>query len=309
MNTVKNIRDKAASNIKTIALPEYNDTRVVEAAKIVEQEGIAKVIVLNKDKINPQDKKRYIEEFYEIRQAKGLDIDTIRKLFDDPLYYAAMMTREGKVDGFVAGAKHTTADVARAAIHGIGMEERMSVASSCFIMVVPNCAYGEEGTFIFTDCGIIPEPSARQLSCIAISAAEVMKKVLEFEPRIAFLSYSTKGSAEGRSVEKITEALQLSKEMAPDLLIDGELQVDSAIVPAVAKIKSPNSVLGGKANVLVFPNLEAGNISYKLVERLANARAIGPIILGLNKPCSDLSRGCSVDDVVDCVAVTAIRAQ
>jgi phosphate acetyltransferase len=176
-------------------------------------------------------------------------------------------------------------------------------------MAVPNCSYGEEGTFIFADCGVIPEPNSRQLACIAFSAAELGSKVLGFIPRIAMLSYSTKGSAKGRAIEKITEALEILKEMAPELLVDGELQVDTAIIPEVAKIKYPDSPLAGKANVLIFPNLEAGNIGYKLVERLGNARAVGPLLLGAKKPASDLSRGCSVDDIVDCVAVTAIRAQ
>ncbi len=309
MDVIQKLHEKARLNIKTIALPEYNDKRVVEAALRVEKEGFAKVVLLTKDKIDPKENERYINEFFQMRQAKGVDMDTVRKLFEDPIYYAAMLAREGKVDGFVGGACHTTADIARAVIHCIGMDERMNVASSCFIMVVPHCPFGESGTFIFADCGVIPEPNARQLSCMAVAAAELLKKVLDFTPRIGFLSYSTKGSAESKSLDKITEALKAVREMAPDLLADGELQVDSAIVPEVAKIKSPNSVLGGRANILIFPNLEAGNISYKLVERLSGARAIGPLFLGLKKPCSDLSRGCSVEDVVDCVAATAIRAQ
>jgi len=220
-----------------------------------------------------------------------------------------MITREGKVDGLVAGASHTTPDMARACIRCLGVDERIMIVSSCFIMVVPHCPYGEEGTFAFADCGIIPEPNSRQLACIALSTAEVVTKVLDFTPRIALLSYSTRGSAKAKSAEKISEALGLLKEMAPGLQADGELQVDAAIVPEVARIKYPDSQLAGKANVLIFPNLEAGNISYKLVQRLANARAIGPLLLGLNKPASDLSRGCSVEDIIDCVAVTAIRAQ
>jgi len=276
---------------------------------MIEREGIAKVIVLTNDKIDLKDKERYIEEYYQMYKIKGLDINMVREIFDNPLYYAAMMTREGKVDGFVAGASHTTPDVARAAIRCLGVDERISIASSCFIMVVPGCPYGQDGTFVFADCGIIPEPNPRQLACISLSAAELTRKVLDFIPRIALLSYSTKGSAKGKSVEKIAEALGLLKEMAPNLLVDGELQVDAAIVPEVARIKYPGSVLAGEANVLIFPDLEAGNISYKLVQRLAGARAVGPLILGLNKPCSDLSRGCSVEDIVDCVAVTAIRAQ
>jgi phosphate acetyltransferase len=176
-------------------------------------------------------------------------------------------------------------------------------------MVVPGSALGEDGAFVFADCGIIPDPTSRQLASISVSAAELAKKVLDLQPRVAFLSYSTHGSAKGRLVEKITEGLRLAKILSPETLMDGEIQVDAAIVPEVAKIKYPDSPLKGRANVLIFPNLEAGNISYKLVQRLCNARAVGPIMMGMNKPCSDLSRGCIVDDIVDCVAVTAIRAQ
>jgi len=309
MDIIKEIREKAKSKMKTILLPEYEDKRVVEASRIIEQEGIAKVLLLTQDKIDSREKEKYIQSFYQLRKAKGLDIEEVRKIFEGSLYYAAMMVREGKADGFVAGASHTTPDVARAAIYCLGVDTHISLACSCFIMAVPNCPYGEEGTFIFADCGIVPDPNPRQLACIALAAAELANKVLNFTPRVALLSYSTKGSAKGKSIAKIDEALTLVKEMSPNLLIDGELQVDAAIVPEVSKIKYPDSVLGGEANVLIFPNLEAGNISYKLVQRLANARALGPLILGLNKPCSDLSRGCSVDDVIDCVAVTAIRAQ
>jgi len=309
MDTITKIRDKARTKLKTIVLPEYDDPRVIEAAGIIGKEGLAKVLLLTKDKIDPEEKQRYIEEFYEIYKTKDLDINTVEGLFDGTLYYAAMLAREGKVDGLVAGASHTTPDMARACIRCLGVDERITIVSSCFIMVVPDCACGEEGTFVFADCGIIPEPNSRQLACIVLASSELVTKVLNFTPRIALLSYSTKGSAKGKSIEKITEALGLLKEMAPGILVDGELQVDAAIVPEVAGIKYPDSPLGGKANVLVFPNLEAGNISYKLVQRLAKARAVGPLFLGLNKPASDLSRGCSVEDIVDCVAATAIRAQ
>ncbi|MCX5715177.1 MAG: phosphate acyltransferase [Candidatus Omnitrophica bacterium] len=296
-------------DLKTIVLPEYNDPRVQEARDIIEREGIAKVLFLTPDKMVQEEKERFSRIFFEMRKSKGVDIDAARKLFEDPLYYAAMLAREGKVDGLVAGASHTTTDVARAAIHCLGVDERLGLACSCFIMTVPDFSNGEEGVFIFADCGIIPDPNARQLACIAVLAAKLGSKVLGFESRVAFLSYSSKGSAKGRSIDKITEALGLLKRMSVDFLFDGELQVDAAITPEVAKIKKANAVLGGRANILVFPNLEAGNIGYKLVERLAKGRAIGPLILGLNKPCSDLSRGCSAEDVVDCVAVTAIRAQ
>lgn len=309
MDTVQAIREKAKTKPKTIALPEYDDSRVIKAAKIIEQEGVAQVLLLTPDIINPQDKERYIAEFYQLRMHKGLDMDTARKMFDNPLYSAAMMTREGRADGFVAGASHTTPDVARAAIWCLGVDEKITIATSTFIMVVPSCPYGEKGTFVFADCGIVPEPNSRQLALIGLSAAELASKVLSLTPRVAILSYSTHGSSQGKSIEQITEAVGLLKNMAPDLLVDGEMQVDAAIVPEVAKIKSPQSPLAGKANVLIFPNLEAGNIGYKLVQRLAKARAIGPLLLGLNKPCSDLSRGCSVEDIVDTVAVTAIRAQ
>ncbi|MDD2703579.1 MAG: phosphate acetyltransferase [Candidatus Omnitrophica bacterium] len=308
MDTIKLIREKARSSRKTIVLPEYNDNRVVEAAKIIEAEKIAKAVLLTKEMMDPQIKERYIREYYEMRKGKGIELADVRDLFEDTLFYGAMMVHEGKVDGMVAGASHTTADVARASIHCIGVEENLRIASSCFIMVVPNSRYGEGGTFVFADCGIIPDPNSRQLACIAITAADLMRTVLGVDPRVAFLSYSTHGSARGRSIDKITEAVGLVREMAPGLLVDGELQVDAAIVPEVARIKKPVSLLDGKSNVLIFPNLEAGNIAYKIVERLANARALGPLLLGLKRPGSDLSRGCSADDVVDCAAVTAIRA-
>ena len=309
MDTIKKIRERAKLKPKTIVLPEYNDGRVAQAAKFLEQEGIARPLLLTKDKINPQEKERYIQEFYQMRKAKGIQLDAVRKLFADPIYYAAMMTREGKADGFVAGAAHTTSDVGRAAIHCLGVDPRFSIACSCFIMVVPNCPYGADGTFVYADCGLIPDPNPRQLACITIEAAELAKKILDLSAKVALLSYSTRGSAKGKSVDNIIKAMALIKEMAPDLSVDGELQVDAAIVPQVAKIKCPDSRLAGEANVLIFPNLDAGNINYKLTQRLANARAVGPLILGLNKPCSDLSRGCSAEDVIDCAAVTAIRAQ
>jgi len=309
MNIIERIRSLARSKTKTIVLPEYNDKRVLEAARIIKQESLAKVLVLTPDKIDRLQKEKYIEEYYKMYQSKDIDLDKVRQLFSETLYYGAMMTREGKADGLVAGASHTTPDMARASIRCIGIEERFSIASSCFIMDVPNCAYGDKGTFIFADCGIIPEPNARQLSCIALAAAELTSKVLSLTPRIAFLSYSTKGSAKTKSAEKIREALALLKEQSPAILADGEIQADAAIVPEVAGIKCPDSPINGEANVLIFPNLEAGNIGYKLVQRLSGARAIGPLFLGLNKPASDLSRGCSIEDIVDCVAVTAIRAQ
>jgi len=309
MDAITRIRERARKKIKSIVLPEYYDKRVAEAARIIEAEGLAKVTLLTREMVDAKEKERYIQEYHEIYKAKDIDMAVVRKLFEDTLYYAAMMTKEGKFDGLVAGAAHTTADTVRATMRCIGIDERITIISSCFIMEVPDCPYGENGTFVYADCGVIPDPNSRQLSCIAFSAAELARKVLDFEPRIAFLSYSTKGSARAKSAEKIAEALSLLKEMAPDLLADGEMQADAAIVPEVTRIKYPDSPIGGKANVLIFPNLEAGNIAYKLTQRLAKARALGPLLLGLNKPASDLSRGCLVEDVVDCAAVTAIRAQ
>jgi phosphate acetyltransferase len=310
MDTIRHIREKAKARQRTVVLPEYQDARVVEAARIIEKEGLAKVLLLSEDKIDQKEKERYIAEFYEMHKGRDMSMEDVARLFEGGLYYAAMMVREGKVDGIVAGASHTTPDMARSVIRCIGVEERISIVSSCFIMEVPNCPYGENGTFIFADCGIIPDPNARQLACISLAASELAERVLDLKkPRIAMLSYSTKGSARTKSAEKINEGIKLLKEMAPDILVDGELQVDAAVVPEVAEIKYPESPIGGRANVLIFPNLEAGNIGYKLVQRLSNARALGPLFLGLKHPASDLSRGCLVEDVVDCVAVTSIRAE
>ncbi len=309
MDAISRIRKQAAVKIKTIVLPEYEDERTLEAVEIIRKEKLANPLVLTPDLIDEAQKERYIEEYFKLYQSKDINLDVVRKLFSDNLYYAAMMTREGKADGLVAGAVHTTADVARACIRCIGLDERFTIASSCFIMDEPNSEYGDNGTFIFADCGVIPEPNARQLSCIAFTAAELAGKVLNLTPRVAFLSYSTKGSAKTKSAEKITEALSLLKNLSPGILADGELQGDAAIVPEVAGIKCPDSPIKGRANVLIFPNLEAGNIAYKLVQRLSGCRAIGPLFLGMNKPASDLSRGCFAQDIVDSVAVTAIRAQ
>jgi len=308
MDAISRIRKQAQKRIKTIVLPEYADARTMEAARIIKSEKIANPLVLTPDLIDKTELARYIEEYYKLYQSKDIDLEAVKKLFSDNLYYAAMMTRDGVVDGLVAGASHTTADMARACIRCIGLDERFMIASSCFIMDLFNSDYGDNGTLIFADCGIIPDPNARQLSCMAVTAAELAGKVLNITPRVAFLSYSTKGSAKTKSAEKISEALGLLKTLSPKILADGELQADAAIVPDVAQIKCPDSPINGRANVLIFPNLEAGNICYKLVQRLSGCRAIGPLFLGLNKPASDLSRGCFAEDIVDSVAVTSIRA-
>jgi phosphate acetyltransferase len=308
MDVIQKIRDKAREQSTTIVLPEGHDPRVKKAAEFLQKEKIANIILLERDHLDPKKVEEYTETYFQLRQHKGISRDEAHQSVLHPVFYGALMVREGAADGFVAGAATTTPDVAKAALYCIGIDRRIATIASCFIMVIPNCRYGAEGTFIFADCGIIPDPTTRQLAQIAISSSELAHKVLGITPRVAMLSYSTKGSATGRFVERIREATVMLKETAPDLIVDGELQVDAAIVPEVAKFKFPDSPIQGNANILIFPNLEAGNISYKLVERLANGRALGPLLLGLTKPCSDLSRGCSWEDVVDCAAVTAIRA-
>lgn len=308
MDTVEFLRDRARQTKSLIILPEVYDERVKRAAEIIKKERIAKILFLDKNKISKNKIKKFAKVFYDLRRFKSITEEEAQKTMADPLYYAAMMIRHKEADGFVAGACYTTPSVARAAIYCLGIDKRFGSACSSFIMIAPNCEYGEKGTFVFADCGIVPDPSAETLANIAVCTAEMAKNVLGLKPRVAMLSYSTKGSATGRMVAKVKEATELVRKKAPGLLVDGELQVDSAIVPEVAKIKHPNNRLKGRANILIFPNLEAGNIGYKLVQRLANARAIGPLLQGLNHPCSDLSRGCIVEDIVDCVAVTAIRA-
>lgn len=306
---IEKIRKKAKSNLKTIVLPEGSDARIAAAAKEIESQGLVKIVLLNEKNLKSDLIKIYAEEFYNLRKHKGISLAEAEEEVLKPLYYGAMMVRTGEADGFVAGASISTPDVARAAIHCLGVDSEVGTVSSCFIMVVADSAYGESGVFVFADCGIVPNPTARELSNIAISTARLTADVLEFTPRIAMLSYSTKGSAKGELVDKVREATQLVKAQRPDLIVDGELQVDSAIVPEVANIKDPQGRFAGRANILIFPNLDAGNISYKLVNRLAKAKAIGPLLQGLNFPCSDLSRGCNVEEIIDCVCITAIRAQ
>lgn len=303
------LRSKAKKNRKIILLPEPEDIRVTKAAQIVNSEGIAEAVIIGRRQIDALMVKEYAGLFYELRKAKGTTYEEAKRLMNSPLYYAAMEVRLGRADGFVAGASYTTPDVARAAIRCLDLGGKFSVVSSCFIMAVAHCAYGEDGLFFFADCGIVPLPDARQLAHIALSTADTAKKILGMEPRVAMLSFSTKGSSKDSSLELVKEATRIAHETRPDLKLDGELQLDSAIVPEVAKIKGAYDILEGKANVLIFPNLNAGNIGYKLVQRLAGARAIGPLIQGLTKPCCDLSRGCFAEDIVDCIALTAIRAQ
>lgn len=327
MSLLDDIRMKASKNPKTIVLPESDDERTIDAINYILDKRIARIIVIGKEEvrksikagdlknlelIDPEkfkDSENFISEYYELRKHKGITPeearDTMKK---DYVIFGSMLVRKGLADGFVAGANHTTPDVIRAALRCLNIDRSIAVVSGAFLMEVPDSPYGEKGVFVFADCGVNPLPNSRQLAGIAVSSAELFKRLTGKKPVVAFLSYSSKGSAKGELVEKMLEALKKVKEIAPDLIIDGEFQVDSAIVPEVAKIKCPGNDVAGKANVLIFPSLDAGNISYKLVQRLANARAVGPLLTGFMKPASDLSRGCSVEDIVDAVAVTALRA-
>ncbi|MFA5147067.1 MAG: phosphate acetyltransferase [Candidatus Omnitrophota bacterium] len=327
MTLLEEIRIKAAKNLKKIVLPETDDTRTIDAANYILEKGIAKLLLVGKDEvrklIKAKDQKNlelidpekfretagFANEYYELRKTKGMTpeqaAEAMRK---DYLTFGAMLVRKGLADGFVAGANHTTPDVIRAALRCLSIDRSIAVVSGAFLMEVPASPYGDKGVFIFSDCGVNPTPNARQLAGIAVSSADLFKRLAGTAPKVAFLSYSSKGSAEGDAVNKVREAVEKAREIAPGLLVDGEFQVDSAIVPEVAKIKCAKSDVAGSANVLIFPTLDAGNISYKLVQRLANARAVGPLLLGFTRPCSDLSRGCDADDIIDAVAITALRA-
>jgi phosphate acetyltransferase len=308
-NIIEVLRERAKSEPKRIVFPESSDERVLEAVKYVEKEKIAYPLLLTHDNLEPEKQEEFANFFFERKQVKGITFEEARELMENPLYYAAMMLKFGYADGFVAGAIFTSSAVIKAALNCLEIDKDIGIISSCFVMVVPNCPYGEAGVFVYADCGVIPYPTSEQLATIAISSARFTKEVLQFTPRVSLLSFSTKGSAEGRWVDKIKEAVEIAKSKNSGFYIDGELQADAALVPEVAKKKLGASEVAGKANVLIFPNLDAGNICYKLTERLAKARAVGPIILGTVQPCSDLSRGCSVEDVIDCTAVTVVRAQ
>ncbi len=326
---ITRLRHQASLNPKRIVLPEGEDVRIIEAAQKILKEKIARLVIFTKNKVdkslegysksgylevlNPESEEfidKYASLYFEARRHKEIDFEVAKRIIrENPVYSAALMVKSGEVDGSVAGASLSTSDVARAAIHCIGKQEGISTVLGIFIMVIPDSTYGEKGTFVFADCAVVPNPNSTQLADIAVATAEFTAKILGIEPRVAMLSYSSKGSSNSSSVDTIIEATKIVKEKYPQLLIDGELQVDAAIVPEVARIKTLGSKVAGFANVLVFPNLEAANCSYKLVQRLARARAVGPVFLGLMKPASDLSRGCDVEDIIDAVAVTVIRAQ
>ncbi|MGE5629372.1 MAG: phosphate acetyltransferase [Solirubrobacterales bacterium] len=330
MDFMNEIFKKAQSNMKRIALPEGEEERTLIASQKIKEISIADVVLVgNKENIvskaaalgvnlegieivDPETspkKAAYVEGFYELRKSKGMTMEKAEKVISDPLYFSTMMVKTGDADGMVSGAIHTTGDLLRPGLQIIKTAPGISTVSSTFVMLVPNCEFGQDGMFLFSDCAVNPNPTAEQLAAIAISTAETAKALCNMEPRVAMLSFSTMGSAEHELVDKVREATRIAKELRPDLMIDGEIQLDAAIVKKVGELKAPNSPVAGKANVLIFPDLQAGNIGYKLVQRFAHAEAIGPVCQGFAKPINDLSRGCSVDDIVNVVALTAVQAQ
>ncbi len=324
------LKERARQDIKTIVLAEGEDIRTVRAAAIALGEGYAKIIILGDEKkieemagaenldiskaviINPETSakaKEYGEKFYEMRKAKGVTPEQAAETVKNPLYYGVMMVNEGEADGMVAGACNSSANVIRPSLQILKTKPGTKFVSAFFVIVVPDCEYGENGAFVFADSGLNEDPDAEAVSEIAISSAASFKQLVGAEPKVAMLSYSTYGSAKSHLVDKMQLATKLAKEKCPELKLDGELQLDAAIVPSVGKSKAPGSDIAGSANVLVFPNLDAGNIGYKLAQRLAKAEAYGPILQGIKKPVNDLSRGCSAEDIAGVIAITCVQAQ
>lgn len=330
MSFVEDIKNRAKQEIKTIVLPEATDIRTLKATDIILKEEFCKIVLIgNKEEIlnlakendldvskaeivNPsksENYEEYVNAFYELRKHKGMTIEKSKELMLDPVFFGMMMVKQGKADGLVSGAAHSTADTLRPALQILKTAPGTKLVSTFVLMDVPNCEYGENGVFLFSDCGLNQNPDSESLSEIAISTAKSFKQIVGKEPKIAMLSYSTMGSAKAEEVDKVRNATELVKEKAPELAVDGEMQFDAAIVPSIAKSKAPESDVAGKANTLIFPDLQAGNIGYKLVERLAKAEAYGPICQGMAKPVNDLSRGCKAEDIVGVVAITCVQAQ
>ena len=330
MAFIEEIKQRAKQQIKTIILPEAEDIRVLKATEKVMKEKYANIILIGNEEnilekaktnavniegakiVDPQkseDYDKYTNLLYELRKHKGMTIEKAKELVLDPVYYGMLMVKDNKADGLVSGAAHSTSDTLRPALQILKTAPDTKLVSAFFVMVVPDCEYGENGVFIFGDSGLNENPNPEQLSEIAISSSKSFKQLVGKEAKVAMLSYSTYGSAHSELTEKVIEATKLVKEKQKDLLVDGELQLDAAIVPEIAKSKAPNSPLKGEANVLIFPDLDAGNIGYKLVQRLAKAEAYGPLCQGIAKPVNDLSRGCNSDDIAGVVAITAVQAQ
>ncbi len=330
MDLLQQIRAKAKLNRKRIVLPEGTEERTLRAANEAIEEGLAQIILIGNpaeikgmasamnldqisrativDPIKHEKKETYINLMLEIRKSKGLTREEASKLIEDPLYLAVLMIKNGDADGEVAGANNATGDVLRPAFQYVKTAPGISVVSGAFIMILKDKEFGENGIMVFADCAVHPNPTDKELAEIAVATGRTTQAIAGFEPRIAMLSFSTKGSASHEMVDKVVRATKIAREMAPDLQIDGELQADAAIIEAIGQKKAPGSAIAGKANVLVFPTLETGNIAYKLVERLAHCQAIGPVLQGMAAPINDLSRGCSVSDITNLIAITANQA-
>lgn len=329
MNFIDKIKERAKENKKTIVLPESMDARTMEAADTVLKEGIADLIIIGTDDEIKSNSKGYdisgatiinpftselteelVNELVEIRKNKGMTYEEAKRLLlEDYMYYACMLVKTGRADGVVSGACHSSANTIRPALQIIKTKPGTMLVSAFFLMVVPDCNYGANGAFVFADAGLEQNPTPEKLAAIAASSAESFQLLVGEEAKVAMLSHSTMGSAKHADVDKVVEGVRIAREKYPQFKIDGELQLDAAIVPEVAKAKAPGSEVAGQANVLVFPDLDAGNIGYKLVQRLAKAEAYGPICQGIAAPINDLSRGCSSEDIVGVVAITAVQAQ
>ena len=330
MDFIQTIKERAKKEIKNIVLPEASDIRVIEAAAKVQKEEFANIILIGDEEIiknkanennldiskaniiNPKtsDKtKVYAEELYNLRKAKGMTLEQAEELVLDEVYFGMMMVKLNEADGLVSGATHSTSDTLRPALQILKTAPGTKLVSAFFLMVVPNCEFGENGVFVFGDCGLNENPNAEQLSEIAYSSSKSFEQLVGKESKVAMLSYSTMGSAKSELTQKVIDATNIVKTNYPELKVDGEMQLDAAIVPSVGKSKAPNSEIAGSANTLIFPDLNAGNIGYKLTQRLAKAEAYGPLCQGIARPVNDLSRGCSADDIVGVVAITAVQAQ
>jgi len=328
-NFIEKVKNKAKEFQKTIVLPESNDDRVIKAAEQIIKEQLAKIILLGNeteiaerakninvnldgaviiDPLSNSNREKYRILLYELRKSKGITLEKANELINNPLYFATLMVKAEDADGLVAGSLSPTPDVLRPALQIIKTKPEFSVVSGAFIMVIPNPQYGEHGIMLFADCAVNPDPNPQQLAEIAIASAMTAQKLLGIKPYVGLLSFSTKGSAEHELVDKVREAARIANKLRPDLKIEGELQVDAAIVPSVGAKKAPGSEVAGRANVLIFPDLQSGNIGYKLAQRMSGGEAIGPILQGMAKPVNDLSRGCSVDEIVNLTAITAVQS-